>query len=62
MTGGASGLVGIALAHGLVVAVMASATAAISGGHVNPAVTIGLLVAKKIDGLNAVGYIVSQGA
>ena len=33
---------------------------AISGGHLNPAVTIGLLCAKKIDGPNAIGYIVSQ--
>ncbi len=57
---GASGLVGIALAHGLTIAVMASATAAVSGGHLNPAVTIGALAAGKIDGVNAVGYVVSQ--
>jgi len=57
---GACGLVGIALAHGLTIAVMASATAAVSGGHLNPAVTIGALAAGKIDGVNAVGYVVSQ--
>jgi aquaporin Z len=57
---GASGLVGIALAHGLTIAVMASATAAVSGGHLNPAVTIGALAAGKIDGANAVGYVISQ--
>lgn len=58
--GGASGLTGIALAHGLTIAVMASATGAVSGGHLNPAVTIGLLSAGKIDGVNALGYVVSQ--
>jgi len=60
MTGGAAGLTGIALAHGLVIAVMVSATMAISGGHVNPAVTIGALVAGKIDVKNAAGYIIAQ--
>ncbi|MBL8013781.1 MAG: aquaporin [Candidatus Omnitrophica bacterium] len=60
VTGGKLGLTGIALAHGLTIAVMVSATGAISGGHLNPAVTVGLLTAGKIDGKNAVGYIVSQ--
>ena len=60
ITSGASGLVGIALAHGLTIAVMASATAAVSGGHLNPAVTIGALSVGKIDAANAVGYVVSQ--
>jgi len=60
MTSGAVGLTGIALAHGLAIAVMASATAAVSGGHINPAVTIGLFCAKKIDALNAAGYVVVQ--
>jgi aquaporin TIP len=57
---GKAGLVGIALAHGFTIAVMASATAAISGGHLNPAVTIGLWSAGKIDAQNAVGYVISQ--
>ncbi len=60
ISGGQSGLVGIALAHGLTIAVMASATVAISGGHLNPAVTIGLFTARKIDGLNAAGYVIAQ--
>jgi len=60
MIGGKSGLVGIALAHGLVIAVMVSATMAISGGHINPAVTIGAWAAKKIDTVNAIGYILAQ--
>ncbi len=60
LNGGATGLTGIALAHGLAIAVMVSVTASISGGHFNPAVTLGLLSAKKIDLLNAFGYIVAQ--
>ena len=40
-------LVAIALAQGLIIAVMVSATGAISGGHLNPAVTIGALTAGK---------------
>jgi aquaporin Z len=55
-----AGLIGIALAHGLAIACLASATAAISGGHLNPAVTFGLLLAKRIDVLNAIGYIIAQ--
>ncbi len=55
-----SGLVGIALAHGLTIAVMVSATAAVSGGHLNPGVTAGLWVGKKIDSTKALLYMVSQ--
>lgn len=47
MTGGLVGLVGIALAHGLALAVAMSAFGAISGGHFNPAVTLGLAIARK---------------
>ena len=60
LNGGRTGLVGIALAHGLTIAVMVSATAATSGGHINPAVTIGLWCARKIDALNAAGYVMAQ--
>ncbi|MFA5060117.1 MAG: MIP/aquaporin family protein [Candidatus Omnitrophota bacterium] len=60
LTGNRSGLVGIALAHGLTIAVMVSATAAISGGHLNPAVTIGLFSAQKIDLQNTIGYVIAQ--
>ncbi len=55
-----AGLVGIALAHGLTIAVMVSATGAISGGHLNPAVTFGLLVGGKIPASRALAYWVSQ--
>ncbi len=60
LTGGKLGLTGIALAHGLAIAVMVSATAAVSGGHLNPAVTIGLFTTGKIDAVNAVSYVISQ--
>ena len=60
ITGGKVGLTGIALAHGLAIGVMASAVGAISGGHFNPAVTIGLWTAQKIDTTHAVGYIIAQ--
>jgi MIP family channel proteins len=54
------GLVGVALAHGLVIAVMASAVGHISGGHFNPAVTLGFLVVGRIKLRMAVGYWAAQ--
>jgi len=59
-SGGALGLVGIAIAHGLVLMAMIYAIGHISGGHVNPAVTIAMFVTKNIDFMNAIGYIVAQ--
>lgn len=60
VTGGKLGITGIALAHGLTIAVMASATGAISGGHLNPAVSFGLWSVKKIDTLTFVSYVFAQ--
>lgn len=54
------GLLGIALAFGLSVVVFAYAIGGISGCHINPAVTIGVLVAGKISAKAAVVYIVAQ--
>src|SRR5487761_204167 len=50
----------VALANGLGLAIGITATMSISGGHLNPAVTIGILVARKISISNAVVYIISQ--
>ena len=54
------GLLGIAFAHGLAIAVMVSATGAISGGHLNPAVTFGLLVGGQVGWAKTVAYWLSQ--
>jgi MIP family channel proteins len=55
-----SGLVGIALAHGFTMAVLVSGLAHISGGHFNPAVTVGAWVTGKIESVRAGAYIVAQ--
>src|SRR5436190_16507898 len=49
-------LVGVALAHGLALAVMASAVGHISGAHFNPAVTLGFLITRRIAPSLAVIY------
>ena len=54
------GLLGISIAFGFAVVAMAYAIGGISGCHINPAVTIGVLVAGKIEVKDAVGYIVAQ--
>ena len=54
------GLLGIALAHALALSIMITSTMTISGGHLNPAVTIGLLVGRRIDVVSAAAYIVTQ--
>jgi MIP family channel proteins len=54
------GLLGIALAHAVVLSVMITATMTISGGHLNPAVTVGLLATRRIDPISAAAYIVTQ--
>jgi aquaporin TIP len=54
------GVLGIALAHGLILGTMVTTTMRISGGHLNPAVTLGLLVARRTDVRTAAAYIVTQ--
>jgi aquaporin Z len=53
-------LLGISIAFGFAVVAMAYAIGGISGCHVNPAVTIGVLVAGKMEMKDAIGYIISQ--
>ena len=53
-------LVGVALAHGLVIVTFAYAYGHISGTHINPAVTLGLLIAGEIEFVAAIGYWIVQ--
>jgi MIP family channel proteins len=53
-------LLTIALAHGVVLAVLVSSFGAVSGGHFNPAVTLGLWVAGKVDVVRGGAYFVAQ--
>jgi MIP family channel proteins len=57
---GGLGALGIALAHGVGMAIIVSATMNISGGHINPAVTFGIWIAGKIDAKTAGAYVVAQ--
>lgn len=59
-TGGEPGLVGIALAHGIVLAIVVSATMNISGGHINPAVTVTMMVTGRIKPGSGIAYIGAQ--
>ncbi|MFO1121439.1 MAG: aquaporin Z [Hyphomicrobiales bacterium] len=54
------GLLGVAFAFGLTVLTMAYAVGHVSGGHFNPAVTVGLAVAGRFSWSSVPGYIVSQ--
>jgi aquaporin Z len=58
-TNSPAGLLGIALAHGLILAVMVSALMRISG-HFNPAVTLGFLATRRIEAGMAGVYILAQ--
>ncbi|QDZ00046.1 aquaporin Z [Nitratireductor mangrovi] len=54
------GLLGVALAFGLTVLTMAYAVGGISGGHFNPAVSIGLLVAGRFAAKDLIPYVIAQ--
>lgn len=54
------GFVGVALAFGLTVLTMVYAVGGISGGHFNPAVSVGLLVAGRFEARELVPYVVAQ--
>jgi MIP family channel proteins len=57
---GLPGMAAIALAHGLTIMAFAFAYGSVSGGHFNPSVTVGVLVAGAMGFGEAIGYIVSQ--
>src|SRR6266850_5281710 len=57
---GLPGIAAIAFAHGLTIMAFAFAYGPVSGGHMNPAVTVGVLAAGAMRAGEAVGYIVSQ--
>lgn len=54
------GVVAIALAFGLAIVTSAYAIGSISGCHVNPAVSLSMLLTKKLDSKDFVGYVIAQ--
>lgn len=58
--GGSVGLVGIALAFGLVVMAMIYAIGHLSGAHINPAVTIAFVATRHVPVREALGYVAAQ--
>ncbi|CAL4886581.1 unnamed protein product [Urochloa decumbens] len=57
---GGVGILGIAWAFGGMIFILVYCTAGISGGHINPAVTFGLFLARKVSLVRALLYIVAQ--
>src|SRR5258708_27336378 len=60
IAGGKVGNVGVAMAFGLSLLAMAFAVGPISGCHINPAVTLGMLVSRRMGIKEAAGYWVAQ--
>ncbi|MCB0475991.1 MAG: aquaporin Z [Flavobacteriaceae bacterium] len=60
IAGGNVGFLGIAFAFGISVLTMVYAIGAISGCHINPAITVAMLFAGKISGKDAGGYMLFQ--
>src|SRR3989440_3678735 len=60
LAGDKIGYLGVSLAFGLSLLAMVYAIGPISGCHINPAVTIGLLISKKMNARQAPGYILAQ--
>lgn len=58
--GPTAGLIAVSLAFGLTVLTMAYSVGHISGGHFNPAVTLGLVASGRFEASNALSYIVAQ--
>ena len=60
LAGDKIGFLGVSLAFGLSLLAMAYAIGPVSGCHINPAVTIGIVISKKMDAKYAPGYIIAQ--
>lgn len=60
--GGQLGYLGIAFAFGLSIVAMAYAIGPVSGCHINPAVSLAMLICRKLSGKDFVGYVISQAA
>jgi aquaporin Z len=57
---GGGNLVAVSLAHGLAIGLMVAAVGAISGGHLNPAVSIAMLATGQISVMRTIVYVVAQ--
>lgn len=53
-------LVVVALAHGFILAVMVYALGAISGCHINPAISLAMYALRKLTGRETLGYVLAQ--
>jgi aquaporin Z len=60
LAGGKIGFAGVALAFGFSLLAMVYAIGSISGCHVNPAVTVGLLLSRKFEAKHVPGYVIAQ--
>ncbi|MBR4682910.1 MAG: aquaporin [Elusimicrobiaceae bacterium] len=60
IAGAALGTLGIAFAFGLSIVAMAYAIGNVSGCHINPAVSLGVLLSGKMSGKDFVGYVIAQ--
>lgn len=60
LAGDTIGVVGVALVFGLVVTAMGSALGHLSGGHFNPAVTLGMALAGRLPAIKVVPYMLAQ--
>ena len=60
IAGATLGTVGIAFAFGLSIVAIAYSVGRVSGGHVNPAVSLAMLLSKKMSAKDFCGYVVAQ--